>query len=357
MAILGYTINLATEAVNYLAWSIVECTVSYNISPAATLQVRIYALRTIYSLLKWILHHVSQASQIVRISKSNNIIDENLCVQSILGQLLASRKLHISITSFLGERDTLQLLRSILSIKKIDPEKEPISYRLVTRATGILGGIYMLGQDIDEMAHKEAKQMEQGDKLLYETYESIRDCFEKNEEKFECEWVNLGFQGTDPYRDFRGTGQFGLQCFHYFCTTYPMQATKIIKESRSSRKHDCNSKPWYSFALVSIHISQYVLNLVDSNYLYKLKILRAILLEGNDKKEVEETKILDIDNYSFNTIQRLMVQVLILHSRLVIEFHSYWMTSVRQGVVKSVLDTEEALTRFKHLAQHSKILL
>jgi ELMO/CED-12 family len=354
MTPLGYIIESVTTAVNYIAWTIVENSVSNNVSPAINLRFRIYVLHSLHSILKWALHRITKVSQIVRISRGADKIPYDLCIQYIIGQLFVSRRLQAPISTLLDQGDPGQLVRSVASIKSIDPDSDSMSYLQIGHAVGILSGIHQTERQLDEKAHEEAKKTARNDQLLCEAYKCVSMFLDNSQEKVEKQWVKLGFQGSNPYRDFRGTGEFGLECFYHFCTVHSQVAAKIIRESGSSRDDFNDSRPWYSCALVSINISQYVLHLLDCNYLYKLKVLRALQIGMLVKPQ--EVKSFDVDSSSCEVTQKLIDQVYHLHSRLVIEFHDYWMVCVDQGIVTSVLETESVLAQFKRLAERSSTL-
>jgi len=54
-------------------------------------------------------------------------------------------------------------------------------------------------------------------------------CFpDKEIQRISKEWKQLGFQGTDPATDFRGSGIFGLQNLVYFGQRYPNTFLNLI---------------------------------------------------------------------------------------------------------------------------------
>lgn len=81
-------------------------------------------------------------------------------------------------------------------------------------------------------------------------------------------WKALGFQGANPTTDFRGMGFYALRQFHGFCTVQPREAGNVIVESRNSDPTAIQAgEPWYMPALVSIHISRMILELLESGLL------------------------------------------------------------------------------------------
>lgn len=97
-------------------------------------------------------------------------------------------------------------------------------------------------------------------------------------------WKALGFQGANPTTDFRGMGLFALRQFHQFCTLHPRVAGNIIVESRNSDPTAVQAgEPWYMPALVSIHISRMVLELLESGLLigYIVSQINSELMENS----------------------------------------------------------------------------
>lgn len=360
MAALSYILQPLSTAADYLAWSIVDCSISQSISSSLFQSYKLYILQSIYSILKWALHQITQVSHIARIcSHLSRPYDKR--VQDVVAQLLISDKLRVPINEQLerGQYSPVDLLRSVASIKRIDPQTDTLSYRLLGYAVSILAGIRKAEITVDEQAHLEAEKSTRNDQLLRDAYENVQKysefyigCHDQGvETKNPPNWVSMGFQGSNPYRDFRGTGQFGLDCFHHFCTVHGKQAAKIVRESGSCRETPEEfQKPWYSFALVSIHISQYVLHLVvDCNYVCKSKFFRAVHIPKQDSSDVMIEKA--VKGFTLDTMLYVVKNVYELHSQLLLDFHDYWMTGVGSGSILSVLETEAALARFKRLAE------
>ena len=84
-------------------------------------------------------------------------------------------------------------------------------------------------------------------------------------------WEFVGFQGKQPWTDFRGVGLFGLQQLLYFGTTFPAQSQEILSYCMQFGQLKC-----YSYAITGINISYDVMtwfrlrkaNLFYFKYLY-----------------------------------------------------------------------------------------
>ncbi|KWU44980.1 hypothetical protein RHOSPDRAFT_33519 [Rhodotorula sp. JG-1b] len=81
-------------------------------------------------------------------------------------------------------------------------------------------------------------------------------------------WQEIGFQNVAPSTDFRGVGMLGLQSLLYFAHTYGDRAAEIAAEAVNGGEH------WYPFALASIHMTAFALELATSRDL-QLFLLRS----------------------------------------------------------------------------------
>jgi len=147
---------------------------------------------------------------------------------------------------------------------------------------------------------------------------------EKDHEKDPIDWVKLGFQGKSPETDFRATGLLGLKQLHSFCTTYPVLAQRLVKESGSSQSLQI-AEPWYPFALVGIHITRTILDNLCSN-------------------QIQQEIILKVHGNVIESVARICQD---LYDCLFEEFHAYWIGLVKRGIVKDVFDFERVYKQFK----------
>lgn len=157
--------------------------------------------------------------------------------------------------------------------------------------------------------------------------------------KGNIDWVALGFQGTDPSTDFRGTGTFGLGCFSQLCTKYSQLAQQLVVESGSLAPSDKDA-PWYSLALVSIHISMFLLTMMREQRPALIRyFLHTADLSDCDTSSAESAS---------TDAKRQMALGLIkdLHAGLLMAFHRHWERGVSRGEIDSVLVTERELDLF-----------
>ncbi|KAI9159535.1 hypothetical protein H9P43_008875 [Blastocladiella emersonii ATCC 22665] len=96
------------------------------------------------------------------------------------------------------------------------------------------------------------------------------------ESRLTSQWGDIGFQGRDPATDFRGMGMQALDDLVYFAKTHPLAAAHILASSR-------HPVSWYSFAIVGINITAYVVQLLRTrqlqHYLYRHHPSRAAVHE------------------------------------------------------------------------------
>ncbi|KAI8098316.1 ELMO/CED-12 family-domain-containing protein, partial [Gilbertella persicaria] len=80
------------------------------------------------------------------------------------------------------------------------------------------------------------------------------------------QWVEIGFQGSDPATDFRGMGIQGLNDLVYFVEHYPTHAHSVLQ-------HASHPTYWYPYAIVGINITKFAYQLLESkqlqSYLYQ----------------------------------------------------------------------------------------
>ncbi|KAL7007147.1 hypothetical protein EMMF5_003373 [Cystobasidiomycetes sp. EMM_F5] len=107
------------------------------------------------------------------------------------------------------------------------------------------------------------------------------------------QWQDIGFQGKDPSTDWRSTGLLGLDALLHFArkNSNGKRAQIVVREAVEG------ASGWYPFAIATITITDFVLQLLRTDR------LRYILLESH--RGVEET-FLD------------------LTSALILHFHTMW---------------------------------
>ena len=76
-------------------------------------------------------------------------------------------------------------------------------------------------------------------------------------------WTTLGFQGSDPATDFRSMGVFALYQLVYFAESRSMVAQRMVREAGGiDAAADTETPCYYPFALVGIHLSEWVARLL-----------------------------------------------------------------------------------------------
>lgn len=91
-------------------------------------------------------------------------------------------------------------------------------------------------------------------KLIQETWSNLYPSAQVPSIPSE-QWSRLGFQGTDPSTDFRAMGLHGLRQLHDYSSR--PDGTEVLQHSLEESK-------WFPFAVVSINISAFQLDLLKS---------------------------------------------------------------------------------------------
>lgn len=299
---------------------------------------------TLYRAVKWVKHRVQGQSHIQTLCED---VTDTIggAMWNLYVQFLLSKKLQGPLEDW---QDMDETATSVCSIKKVDTNKQV--YRKIQLALAIQKGIVTERRRIQELANEEAKWTDLVEKDFQKSIKSLEDTVpldldegeSHKKSKMGINWVSLGFQGADPCTDFRGTGRFGIECFHWLCLHHPEVAVMMIQESGS--REGLTDKPWYSFGLVSIHMSRLVIDEVakQGSALFVRWMIRSMDSDRATKHLLGQGK--DIEQDMEREIEHRVYE---LHSRLMMEFHTFWLVAVRTKKVKSVLDTEQCLDNFR----------
>lgn len=313
-------------------------------------------LYNVYRGLKWITHKIDGLSHIERLCLNFEILGIEQTFFDIYLQFLLSKKLQGPL---LEDQDFSieDAVKSIISIKKISDNKK--IYRILKLSITLYKSLQFnnIKNDV-QTSVKWDNEYEKFQDMFTVVFNSKTSSYSeelsavttttKESGKDGKNWVLLGFQGNDPSTDFRQTGKFGLNCYHYFIckTEKPPDHTgrKLLVESGSL--HGDITRPWYSLALVSIHIS----NLIMSRIIYtpEVKWLEYLLKKAISLKLDQITEYLlsgEADALpDFQTIIEYLTYQ--LHESLLLNFHDHWENEVSRGLTKTVLDTESSLDRY-----------
>lgn len=307
-----------------------------------------YALLNAYRLLKWVAHQLDGLSHVERLCLSHVDRTWEKTVLDIYVQFILSQRLRGPLDDMLNDKPE-EVLKSIMSIKKVSDSQRTVRILMLT----IVLYRAMKFKQISATSSQEVLWVNDGKKCI-SIYEAI---FPKDGEiqpegntkgKEEINWVSLGFQGNDPSTDFRNTGKFGLDCYHWFCTNDTETARQLVVESGSYNGD--YKKPWYPLALVSIHMSSFVMEeVIEKKSFQRIKPLISSTMSAMQE---ELTKYLlggmSDDQMIDKVIFTLEEQLYSLHSGLLQDFHRHWQNDVTKGTVKTVLDCENCLERYKH---------
>lgn len=87
--------------------------------------------------------------------------------------------------------------------------------------------------------------------MLYELW-SLSFTEEKLKSRRSEQWKRLGFQGTDPATDWRGSGLFGLSNLLFFASSYPKQYQTMLRTQEEREKRVALSG--YPFAIAGLNV-------------------------------------------------------------------------------------------------------
>ncbi|KNE64552.1 hypothetical protein AMAG_09912 [Allomyces macrogynus ATCC 38327] len=96
------------------------------------------------------------------------------------------------------------------------------------------------------------------------------------EARVTSQWGKIGFQGKDPATDFRGMGMQALDDLVYFAKVHPTVAKAVLAASQ-------HPVSWYSFAIVGINVTSYVVQTLRTR-----RLQYYMLLHGPARETVHE---------------------------------------------------------------------
>jgi hypothetical protein len=198
--------------------------------------------------------------------------------------------------------------------------------------------------------------------LLKTLWESLMD--KPLEKRISEEWKLLGFQGKDPSTDFRAMGMLGLENLVYFAEVHPRQAKQQLIQSWGGAfinqiemsvpvtQPGPENAGWYPYAITSINISQFALELARTRQLQRLfyeaagkcahlnvpfatgTVLAASLLDEQDwqKEQMRAVKTVYQEFYCY----------------LMVSFHKQW--TLHQPL-PNVMDFNRIFAEFKQKMQ------
>lgn len=234
----------------------------------------------IYGILKWIIHKITKKSQLERLC-SGNLTPKDI--------YMIKNSLAYSKTIFLPNWDEMEKenIREILIIKKIS--KNSINAKLLDNAINRIIKTQKLKNSII-IKTRIPVELEKHKSLLNVLWYNLKEnnpfpFARNNNKKRSIEqilrespslttnnlslpppsipdplWESIGFQGSNPLTDFRGMGLYGLEQLVLFTSNESSLAKKLHLQS-------LNEPAWYSFAIVGINISSFLVNLSKSDCL------------------------------------------------------------------------------------------
>ncbi|KAH9819110.1 ELMO/CED-12 family-domain-containing protein [Melampsora americana] len=194
-----------------------------------------------------------------------------------------------------GSTDTGDVALAILSVKSIDPLFAPTLVLCLNRIRAADQSIQAILERSNTPYNPETDSSRLKDlwKLL-KPEKPLESLHTKS-------WQDIGFQGTDPSTDFRGSAMLGLDALILFGHRYGKVAQDLVAEAVDG------GPSWYPWALASINITWWCISLAKQHQ------LQYFLLSP-----MQDTSYKEID------VPIELLPFLILQTKLTFLFHSFW---------------------------------
>lgn len=219
-------------------------------------------LLSVYKGLKYIIHITTQTSEIYRLC---NITSDSTKVVTPSNAILYRLDKSIFYSTEL-QQEKYELEQPFCEIQAVT-ERISIKKKLNTSASEILliglTRIYETNQVLYTVEQQVHTKYDSSNELHEKKLLSLWNKMKPDEAligRRTKQWVDIGFQGTDPATDFRGMGMQGLDDLLYFIETYPNHATSILQ-------HASHPISWYPYAIVGINITKFGYQLLESKRL------------------------------------------------------------------------------------------
>lgn len=199
------------------------------------------------------------------------------------------------VTLITGSTDTEDVALAILSVKSIDPVLAPTLVVCLNRIRAADQSIKAILKRSNTPYNPETDSSR-----LRDLWKSLKPG--KTLESLHTKsWQDIGFQGSDPSTDFRGSAILGLDALILFGHRYGKAAQDLVAEAVDG------GPSWYPWALASINITWWCISLAKQHQ------LQYFLLSPTQDKLYEEIDV-PIELLPF----------LILQTKLTFLFHSFW---------------------------------
>ncbi|EGG13093.1 uncharacterized protein MELLADRAFT_86923 [Melampsora larici-populina 98AG31] len=194
-----------------------------------------------------------------------------------------------------GSTDTEDVALAILSVKSIDPVYTPTLVLCLNRTRAADQSIKMV------LARSNTTYNPATDSSRLRDLWKLLKPGKPLESLHTKSWQDIGFQGSDPSTDFRGSAILGLDALILFGHRYGKAAQDLVAEAVDG------GPSWYPWALASINITWWCISLAKQHQ------LQYFLLSPIQDKSYEEIDV-PIELLPF----------LILQTKLTFLFHSFW---------------------------------
>ncbi|KAJ1429609.1 ELMO/CED-12 family-domain-containing protein [Ochromonadaceae sp. CCMP2298] len=156
--------------------------------------------------------------------------------------------------------DTQEALDSVLQKKNLDRENI-VLVENVTRCLESVRVIHVVYAQLDAMRQQAFDPYNQSNSSMLEClWLSMKGSKRLTSSLISSEWTQIGFQGSDPGTDFRSMGVLALYQLLFFSQRKTDSARLILLELSSGG---------YPFALVGIHMSLLVMELLSQRRLHR----------------------------------------------------------------------------------------
>lgn len=226
---------------------------------------RIYGspvLLSFYKGLKYLIHITTQSSEIYRLcnitTTSEKVSLPSVAILYRLDQSIFYSKQLVKEKQELQEPscDIASVSSSITLKKSLSPSASEVLFLGLQRVHQVNQVLYKVEQQIQTKYDRENIDHEAKLVLLWEKMKP-NEVLKGRETK---QWVDIGFQGTDPATDFRGMGMQGLNDLLYFVTHYPDHAQSVLQ-------HASHPISWYPYAIVGINLTKFAYQLLERKQL------------------------------------------------------------------------------------------
>ncbi|OLL24149.1 ELMO domain-containing protein B [Neolecta irregularis DAH-3] len=260
----------------------------------------------IWKMIRFVYRLITRTTEIHRLSTKALLGSKGDAVDVLLGRAVMGESMRLGVWRIwmmirlsntfagdlnfekVGRNQIYSVSRQLAKVKGIPLES--LEFLFLNHAIGTIRRVEIFKQttrglcdvQVTLMIHKES---------FIEMWQALLPDLEKKEKNyimvgtnildFKCfNSIQLGFQGSDPSTDFRAMGVLALTLIHRFSVSRVGLARHILQTSNSTSLTCDQDEPWYSFGLAGIHITAFIVSLLDSGGLDRLLVMGYDDLDG-----------------------------------------------------------------------------